>query len=475
MTSMAKALELPYELTSKIFIDCLPLRRRVRPRRRQAPLQIAQVCGHWRAVALATPELWSSIYLEFSYGSTSFDGIPTLFGEDNPDLIEDYTATLLELWFTRAAGHPLSITLICSRGTFLDPKIFAVLAAHANRWGRVELAITEFDFLHFNQIVGPFPLLQSLSLRIIDHSTSFPHRISAIEFSPNLRALQLRDHLFRLLQSPRTLAELPHTLTALQIEWSINEEPLLGKSTLEALVWLFEHFPQLRHFNCPVYHWPFQGSRLVQPLKSLVLSHNNIALHFFELPVLEHLQVSLGGDTAPPHFIEFLVRSGSRLAHLGVDLEYMTSGGLSRTISALPVLPELTTLELRLPVPSAENFQRPAGLARLRNLIVVDVCHEDRYTSFIALVRAWSPLVHAELRLWSKHVDVRRRMPPPGGHIVTELAALNTQGLTILVITPNWTWPSNARDLDPIEDLDHDVFIPPPPRASSFAPFGHTS
>ncbi|KAJ7034465.1 hypothetical protein C8F04DRAFT_573936 [Mycena alexandri] len=471
MTSNAKALELPYELTSKIFIDCLSLRRRVRPHRNHAPLQTAQVCGHWRAVALATPKLWCSIYLEFSYGSTSFDGIPTLFGEDDPDLVEDHTATLLDLWFTRAAGHPLSITLICSRGTFLTPEIFNVLSAHANHWRRVELAISESDFLQFNQIVGPFPLLQSLSLQITDHSTSFPHRISAIERSPNLRALELRDQQLRLLASPRTLVELPRTLTALQLEYSMYEYPLSGKSPFEALVWMFENFPQLRHFNCPIYNWPAVGPRLVQPLKSLVLSHNNIALEFLDLPTLEHLQVSLGGDTAPAHFIDFLARSGSRLTHLGLDLEYMTFGGFSRCLSALPALPELTTLELRLPVFGAANLKRPAGLPRLRNLIVVDVCHGDRYAGFVALLRAWSPLGRAELRLWSKHVDVRRRMPPPGDHIMAELAALITGGLTILIIAPNWAWPFDARDVDPVDDLDRDIFIPPMSCASSFSPF----
>ncbi|KAJ7729933.1 hypothetical protein B0H16DRAFT_1733981 [Mycena metata] len=387
MTSMAKALELPYELTSKIFINCLPLRRRLVAIGGPSPLLL----------------LPSFLYLELSCGSTSFDGIPTLFGENNPDLVEEHTATLLDLWFTRAAGHALSIILICSRGTSLDPKTLNVLSSHANHWGRVELAITESDFLQFNQIVGPFPLLQSLSLQITDNPSLFPHRISALERSPNLRALQLRDQQSRLLSSPTTLAESPHTLTALQ-----------------ALAWMFAKFPRLRHFHCAIYTWPVTGPRLIQPLTSLVVSHN-VALEFLDLPILEYLQVSLRDDRPSKHFIGFLARSGSRLTHLSLDLEYMTSGGFSRCLSALPVLPELTTLELRRPAPHAG----------------VDACQENRYAAFIALVHAWSPLMRAELRLWSKHVDIRRCMPPPSNHIVAELATLSAQGLTVLVVTPN--------------------------------------
>ncbi|KAJ7181238.1 hypothetical protein C8R46DRAFT_864078, partial [Mycena filopes] len=88
---------LPFELASKIFTNCLPLRRRVRPRRNQAPLHLSQVCSRWRAIALATPQLWTSIYLE-------------LFDDHQAPVEEDSTASLLDLWFARAGGHPLSIS-----------------------------------------------------------------------------------------------------------------------------------------------------------------------------------------------------------------------------------------------------------------------------------------------------------------------------------------------------------------------------
>ncbi|KAJ7752263.1 hypothetical protein B0H14DRAFT_3896675 [Mycena olivaceomarginata] len=44
------ALKIPYELTAKIFSYCLPVHRRVRPNQTKAPLQVAQICGHWRSL-----------------------------------------------------------------------------------------------------------------------------------------------------------------------------------------------------------------------------------------------------------------------------------------------------------------------------------------------------------------------------------------------------------------------------------------
>ncbi|KAJ7187195.1 hypothetical protein C8R46DRAFT_879945, partial [Mycena filopes] len=89
-------LTLPNEITSTIFVACLPIfvaclpsHGRVRPSPQTAPLLLAQVCGHWREVALATTELWSSFDLASAY--------PGSF-------------RLLESWISRAKRSPLSLT-----------------------------------------------------------------------------------------------------------------------------------------------------------------------------------------------------------------------------------------------------------------------------------------------------------------------------------------------------------------------------
>ncbi|KAJ7893149.1 hypothetical protein B0H14DRAFT_2312559, partial [Mycena olivaceomarginata] len=60
-----RVLELPPELTARIFMVCLPCHGRVRPSPSSAPLTLAQVCRQWRKIAHATCELWSSLDVEF--------------------------------------------------------------------------------------------------------------------------------------------------------------------------------------------------------------------------------------------------------------------------------------------------------------------------------------------------------------------------------------------------------------------------
>jgi hypothetical protein len=81
----------------------------------QAPLQVAQICGHWRAIALATPELWSSVLLEFRENNYSGDDIYDFFN----------------LWLTRAGDYPLSITILCrERSVGVPQKLLEAMATH---------------------------------------------------------------------------------------------------------------------------------------------------------------------------------------------------------------------------------------------------------------------------------------------------------------------------------------------------------
>ncbi|KAJ7660146.1 hypothetical protein DFH06DRAFT_914375, partial [Mycena polygramma] len=51
-------LTLSPEITSQIFVACLPDHSRVRPSANTPPLVLPQICRQWREIALSLPELW---------------------------------------------------------------------------------------------------------------------------------------------------------------------------------------------------------------------------------------------------------------------------------------------------------------------------------------------------------------------------------------------------------------------------------
>ncbi|KAJ6533032.1 hypothetical protein B0H19DRAFT_876733, partial [Mycena capillaripes] len=79
-------LSLPPEVTTEIFLRCVPCEPNPRPSPTQAPLLLAQICRQWRQIALHTPALWRCL----------------LFGDEMP-------VEFLHIWLSRSGNHPLSL------------------------------------------------------------------------------------------------------------------------------------------------------------------------------------------------------------------------------------------------------------------------------------------------------------------------------------------------------------------------------
>jgi hypothetical protein len=88
-------LTLPPEMTSEIFIYCLPSKREmdvVNPN--EAPLLLMHVCRAWRQLAISTPALWTTFDI-YHPGPSSL-----------PCLTE-----IAQTWFERARKCPLSVRI----------------------------------------------------------------------------------------------------------------------------------------------------------------------------------------------------------------------------------------------------------------------------------------------------------------------------------------------------------------------------
>ncbi|KAJ7277006.1 hypothetical protein C8J57DRAFT_1466339 [Mycena rebaudengoi] len=175
-----KALDLPFEITSKIFLECLPAHGRIqRPAPDEPPLLLAQICQQWRSVAIATPGMWTSIALDNSSTDTAYKGLSRLFGDVDPS--PSTVSLFFDLWFMRAGTHPLSITINCGE----DTDAVAALSVYFPRCGTIELAT---DFAGINDISGPLPYLRKLNIRVKKFR---PTTILAFPNAPKLEELRL--------------------------------------------------------------------------------------------------------------------------------------------------------------------------------------------------------------------------------------------------------------------------------------------
>ncbi|KAJ7513062.1 hypothetical protein B0H11DRAFT_1843511 [Mycena galericulata] len=454
------ALALPYELTSQIFVHCLPLHRRIRPCRGSVPMRLSQICGQWRDVALSTFQLWSSVHLNLA-PRPQYDGISTLFDGIDPELVFDHTHDVLELWFTRAAGHPLSITIICAElGAGVPPEIMDLIAAHSANWGRVELQVTDADFQTFSAIPGPFPLLRSLAIQRTESYLEIHELDVLLHGSPNLSAFKNSP---TLTMNPAHLDLLPTSLVALQsIRWSAGDAGIHLP--------MFERMPILRHLGAFNHgSWDvMDGGKpptVVPSLLSLLVRGSPYFLDLIDTPALEYLGVELQDEYYSPSIrpiAAFLSRSRAwgQLTQLSLDVSSTHIGGVG-LVECLAAVPTLTTLELVFPDARVRTQERYTFLQsadivpRLRRLAITDGLHRDTFTPFLAVVRARPGLTHAELHMRTKHVHLRLT---PARDVLRELEALVARGTETRIKTPNYAWPLYSEDDDVVGVLDHSVF-----------------
>ncbi|KAJ7498510.1 hypothetical protein FB451DRAFT_1202140 [Mycena latifolia] len=144
-------LTLPLEITSEIFVHCLPTEREwdcVNPK--EAPLLLAHVCSAWRQITLSTPALWTTLDIDAIGLHSSFSPI-------------------LNSWLARARQCPLSVKIagILSQIDKFDG-FLETFRRHAGRMQSLEFKITLDTFDRMDTPPLEFPLLQNLSIRLFD-------------------------------------------------------------------------------------------------------------------------------------------------------------------------------------------------------------------------------------------------------------------------------------------------------------------
>ncbi|KAJ7693821.1 hypothetical protein B0H17DRAFT_1199515 [Mycena rosella] len=186
-TATFPVVELPVEVTAKIFHSCFQNFSRNPNRRRydyawhgitrfagimrlvpHTPLVLASVCQRWRAIALSTPELWSQ--MEYSFPEA---GMSSKFSSE----VETREATeKITRWLDRAGSRPLSIhrragqNVVCNNvipdSSHTPNRVRELINAHSVKVQHLELDMPESVIRQLGLDCRWFPLLKSVSLGV---------------------------------------------------------------------------------------------------------------------------------------------------------------------------------------------------------------------------------------------------------------------------------------------------------------------
>ncbi|KAJ7162390.1 hypothetical protein C8R46DRAFT_1353335 [Mycena filopes] len=323
-------LSLPTEITSTIFVHCLPPHGRVKPSSSRAPLLLAQICHDWREIALATCALWTSFYFR-NYRTYRNHGVERER--------ENRTTSLLQTWLSRAKASPLSLGLDYTFRN-ISQQLLGLVLSCAGQIQRLDLHLNDPQFREFHPLQVSFPHLQHLALtRWTDPELAeFLHR------TPSLRELRLLNHAH---EPPADLC-LPH-LTYLEISTEISTTTLLC---------LLQNCPLLTtvHFKLRESDTPpeseHSGSSPTSPnvflnLSALVLDSRAAvgALRFLTLPALRQITIPLSSDWDVVS--GFITRSTCTIEQLTIFSNEYEERGQDHTGRWLPVFPGVTVLHVK--------------------------------------------------------------------------------------------------------------------------------
>ncbi|EIM87094.1 uncharacterized protein STEHIDRAFT_156084 [Stereum hirsutum FP-91666 SS1] len=341
------SLPFPFEITSYIFLVALQDgTESFHPA--QTSLALAHVCQEWRAVATATPQLWTNIQLQSGGG-----GLPLL--------------STVQKWLAWSGSFPLTISFTITPGAGrytntrsrrMEAEYVHLLSQHCGRWRRAKIQLLHEESAavlgaHLNSWLrrnNTFPVLRSFELDLSpgarappDPQTSWSAAVhNALLMSPYLHTLSLASWDSIVVppsppHSPLFLPTLRHFTLICDYPTQIplfNPTNLIGfVQSCTNLVSLTLGFPSVQLFQ-----WPPSFTAVELPsLTELKLSAEDYTTlagltDLFDAPNLTSLSFALRGDsyddenaaqTFGPTFLEFLDSCADTLTHLTLHVGFI--------------------------------------------------------------------------------------------------------------------------------------------------------
>ncbi|KAJ7883801.1 hypothetical protein B0H13DRAFT_1721188 [Mycena leptocephala] len=327
-------LSLPFDITSEIFVQCLPPVSNSEPifhfpQKLPAALLLSQICRTWRDIAFKTPRIWA----QFSISSFNWPKDHAL----GPRRVTE--------WVERAGSAPLSFILDRYESGWTPspptPAVHLPLFPFSAQWRNVDLRLPYADVSgdeFHSALFRKLPNLHTLAIKTEMGVIPGDPVISAFQHAPSLRAAFL-------VNTPPAQILLPWAqLTQFTGHWFEGTDCL---HVLRAAPSLVEcTFTTSGREGIPI------KTALLPPhrhLEILSLTRGTVCLDLLctlTLPALKELEFNNSGDGyrnepelhAP--FIEFLARSRPSLRRLSMVHAYQ------RLVHCFPFLHALTTLEM---------------------------------------------------------------------------------------------------------------------------------
>ncbi|KAJ7506526.1 hypothetical protein B0H11DRAFT_2185826 [Mycena galericulata] len=297
----------------------------------QTPLVLASVCRHWREIALSTPILWSTLYLDLDYASV----------HSKPHVIDKY----IHRWLARAESNPLSLhfRLIGDDDEWLAGYTPHLLHGLLDRYA---------DTIHFLEVNMSQNGIRQVGLK---------YRRFPVLNSPDLGLYPLDP------ENPVHLFGNAPLLTDIRFDGSSfyydfpSSQLTKFDGEIETMD-LFQMAPNLTEAICsvPRLRGIPQSAIIHLRLRSLILTESvNHAgpldiLEYLTLPALESLHVSEMDDTSYPSLTSFLERSSPPLRTLSVRVDDPEFFDWAECFNC--VGPSLENLELESPSEEVQLF-----------------------------------------------------------------------------------------------------------------------
>lgn len=329
-------LQLPPEVLSEIFIECLP-QYSAAPASTRAPMLLAAICRDWREIALSTPFLWSSFILS----------VNLLRAKDGSSVVR-----LFETWISRSGSCPLTMVINSVFASFsmnaapvqhtLPESFISALNRCSSRWHDVNFMLPLTDFYRLQADEG-LPLLRRLSITAAPNTASVESEsplppLKLFSIAPLLRDISLGPDF-----TPHNVILPLHQLTYFDSRASTSIAHCLDVA---------RGAPGLMELRLDL-HTLENWSPVRTNIKTLnifsVMWGNNVldVLDCMTCPALETLVVhgSVAMSALPLH--RFLSRSSPSLRELSLDCLLGPSDALVETVPCLIALPTLAHLNIR--------------------------------------------------------------------------------------------------------------------------------